>query len=476
MRGVAARHRPDELHRDPLVIGDGQVLAGRDVELGRRQRLIDVVGPHEPHRCRQRGVVGAERSPGQRRHMAGGRDRGKVEVPPGQDRTVFRPAQRDRHRRPIGDVDDRGPGFQRFPPIGRQHLFRIVGVQTFDEHILIVEIGRGHPPAEPVASADDHRRHAGDRGPDHAAALQLKPRQIPDGRGREPQMRVIGQKRAARGRPVGCCRPDIRGARQPARGHRPEVGTGARRPCQRMLAVEVGKERSVIGQGGDTVARNIRKQVLQPLFGQGQRHAGAQHLLRKMARQPQRHQLDDGQAVGRLPGRDGRLEDPELGRPASACALVHLEKPGVDPVGIGAKGRLGIGVLVVDRLHGGAIKVEPPQKIVGFERALAEKLAQPPLRGPPQQQHLPHPVLRMGNAEAEKDVAVVLGEDMRHIGVVAHDLDRGLEARHHERLVVIGNRPCGEPEQDRPRGGCKHDRKGGETQKPAKKRCHDCLC
>jgi len=50
----------------------------------------------------------------------------------------------------------------------------------------------------------------------------------------------------------------------------------------------------------------------------------------------------------------------------------------------------------------------------------------------------------MGKAEAVEHIAVGLSEDMRHAGIVAHDLDLARQAGHGEAGVVIGQRARGE--------------------------------
>ena len=83
------------------------------------------------------------------------------------------------------------------------------------------------------------------------------------------------------------------------------------------------------------------------------------------------------------------------------------------------------------------IKIEPAQKLVGFNSARAKQFRQTPLRGPAHQGHLPKAVLGVGIAKAKEHVAVCRGLDVRDAGIVADDFDIGGDATDSQRLIVF---------------------------------------
>ena len=78
----------------------------------------------------------------------------------------------------------------------------------------------------------------------------------------------------------------------------------------------------------------------------------------------------------------------------------------------------------------------------------------------------------MGETEAEKDILIALPEDMRHIGIVAHDLDRGADARDLDRIIIVGQGPRGEPIDQHQNQDAQRDEKHRQSDKPAKHQCH----
>ena len=198
------------------------------------------------------------------------------------------------------------------------------------------------------------------------------------------------------------------------------------------------------------------------------RNAGAQHLFLEVGGQLQRHELADGDAVGGLPGRDVGFEEPELGRAATARAGVHLGQPGVDASGIGAERGLGVIVLRGHGFDRERVEVEAPEQLVDPDGTGAEKLGQAALRGAPEHGHLPEPVLGVGKAEAEIDIGIRFAEDMRHGGVVAHDLDRARDAGDGEGFGIIGNRARKEPVEQYRGREAQHQDSRYDPEKPAK--------
>lgn len=156
-----------------------------------------------------------------------------------------------------------------------------------------------------------------------------------------------------------------------------------------------------------------------------------------MGRELQAHQLDDRKAVGGLPRGDGRLEQPELRRAASARPAVHFLDPGIDSVGVGAQRGGRLIVLRGDGAGGEGVDIQPTQQLVGAGGARAEDFRQAALRGAAQQGHLPKPVLRVGKAQTEEDVFVRFTKDMRDGIGVTHDLDRGGDAVDGNGLIEV---------------------------------------
>ena len=196
--GVAGGHGADQLQRDAVFIGQHQVLRRRHKQPPGLDRLGHRGRSHQPHRRRHRGVLPRKRRPFQRRHMARWRDRSQIIMAAGQHRAAFGPALNDGHRRFILDGQNGAAGDEGLWPRRRQVFFRVVGVHLLDHHILIVQVRGGQPPAQLFRPSGQHHRHPRNRAANHPARRQLQPRQIPDRRRGQPQMRVIGQKAAAR--------------------------------------------------------------------------------------------------------------------------------------------------------------------------------------------------------------------------------------------------------------------------------------
>ncbi len=57
MPKVATREGANGFHRDPIAVGQHEVLRRRDEILGRRNRLIDIMGAHDAHSGAERGVA-----------------------------------------------------------------------------------------------------------------------------------------------------------------------------------------------------------------------------------------------------------------------------------------------------------------------------------------------------------------------------------------------------------------------------------
>ncbi len=391
----------------------------------------------------------------------------------GQDRAVVGPLERDRDGLGVLHADDRGARAERLPALGRQDLAGVVGVQALDVEVLVVEIGRGRRPAEPVAAPGEDGGRAGDRGADHAARREVERGEVPDRGGREGEMRVARHQGAAGGGAGGRGGPGVRGAAEAPRGGGVERVAGGRRRGQ---ARQVGEKRRIFGKVDHGRARRVGKDVADAVGRQHQRDPRAQHLVLQLVGQAQRHELADGDAVGRGPGGEFGPEQPEFGRAAAERLGVHDLEPGVHAAGIGLERGDGGFVLRRHRGHREAVEVEPPQELVDAQGAFAEDLRQPPLRGPAQHGHLPEPVLGMGEAQAEEHVGVARPRDVWHVGVVAHDLDPVRDPCAFPGGRIVGDRPREEPVDEHEKRRAEHDRADEQSQEPVEDRAHCCPC
>ena len=353
--GIAARHGADGFHGDGVAVDQRQVLRGRHIVGRGIDRLLHRFRAHHLHRGGKRGVFFGQEGRGDRGHMPRRRDAAKVVVATGQHRSVVGPAQGNGDRVGIGDIDDGRAFTEPLEPVGGAVFLGVVGVQLFDIDVLVVDIGGGQPPAQIGAAAREHHGHARNGAADHAARLQLKSGQIPDCGGGETQVRIIGQKRAARSRARGRCGPSVGSAgeglpfewRQRVTVHRHRGGVARR---------HLGKEGGIFGQGGDPAARRIGQDIAQAvLVAQLQRHPCAQHFGLQMTRHLQAHQLGHRERIRRSPRSHGRIEQPHLRRAPAQGFGVDLIETRVDPGGIGFECGLGLGVELIRRGNGEAI-------------------------------------------------------------------------------------------------------------------------
>ena len=271
-----------------------------------------------------------------------GRDGCQIVVAAGQDRAAFRPAQGDGDGFGILDGDDRPARGEGLPDAGTFVFLGVGGVQFLHHHVLIVDIGGGQAPADLFRPPDDDRGHAGNGAADHTPRRQFQPRQIPDRGGGKAQMRVVGQQRAARRRPVRHRGPGVGRAGEGQVLERRQRVVG--QPDGHLSGPDAGHDVAITGQGGDAGAGVVGQDVAQAFGRQQHRGAGAQHLGLHHRGQLQRHQLDDGNRIGGLPGCDLVREQKEFGRAAPPRAGVDLPDPGVHTTRIG-----------VQRLFGGIV-------------------------------------------------------------------------------------------------------------------------
>ncbi|EKD61560.1 MAG: hypothetical protein ACD_54C00190G0002 [uncultured bacterium] len=306
----------------------------------------------------------------------------------GQDRPALRPAQRQSHRLGILDRQDGLARCEFLRPLGCQIFFRVLGVDLFHHHILIVQKCGCQPPTQPFRSADQHQRHPRNGAADYSAGGQLQPRQIPDRRRGQVQVRIICQQATARRCFFRRGRPCIRGAGKIARMKWRQRGVNIGH-----LGGRAGKlprhQAGVVGQGSNTLAWIVGQNIGKSRGRQDQRHLRPQHLILHPRRQLHCHQLQDRDAVGRRPSRDLVGKKEEFWRATAACAQVHLGDPGVHPGRVGIQRQSCTFVLCCHRLLRQRVNVEPSDQFINLHRPRAENLGEPPLRGSPQHRHLP---------------------------------------------------------------------------------------
>ena len=79
----------------------------------------------------------------------------------------------------------------------------------------------------------------------------------------------------------------------------------------------------------------------------------------------------------------------------------------------------------------------------------------------------------MGKAETKEHVFVFRPEDMWHVCIVAHDLDRMLKIGHFDFGIVVGQGPRGEPIDNARRQYAEYQQGSGQTDKPAENQSHE---
>ena len=468
--GVTARHGADDLHGDAIPVRQHQVLRGRHEQFPRRQPVGHGPRLHHADGRRHRGIRRRECGPGYRGDMSRRGDRRQIEMGSRQNRAILGPAQGQRDGWGILDGQDRPAGFEIGPAIRGAVLFRIVGIELFDMHVLIIEIGRGQAPSHRFGPAQQHGGNPRNGRPDHPPGRQLQPGQVPHRGGAEIKVRIIGQQGAARSRPVRGRRPGVRCAAHAGlrKGRQRRVG----QPHRICTGLNARHKIGIVRQGGNARAGIVGKQVAHAGIGQQQRGAGPPHFRGQVGGELQRHQLEDRNRIRRLPHGDFRFEQEELGRAPAARTTVDLTDPGVHAIGIGLQRQFGLRILGLDRLQGQSVDVVAAQDLVNADGALAKGLGQAPLRGAAQLCHLPQTVLGMGKAQGEIDVFILGPEDMGHIGVVAHDLDRGRDAGKRKVFGVIGQRARQEIVAGQQTQKAQHHKAGEQPQEPAEGKDH----
>ena len=284
-------------------------------------------------------------------------------------------------------------------------------------------------------------------------------------------MGVIGDQRPARGRAIPCGSPGVGGTceikrfeRRQRRGIKRDIGSELR---------QAGGQLRIFGQGGDAATGGVGQDVGQALLvGQRERGAGALDLGIQMPRQLQGHQLDQRDGIRGAPGGDRGIKQQHFGGTATQGFGVDLIQPGIHPGGIGIQRCAGLGVERLKRLHRQGIKIKATQQTVDTDGGGAENLGQAALDRAAHGDHLPQTVLRMGKAQPVEHILVTFPEDMRHIGVVAHDLHLGPEVGHADRIVVVWQRPRGQPIGTADTNYRQHHQERCNSHQPPKNHCH----
>ena len=464
-RDVARQHL-----RHPALIGQRHLHRRRHDRAHRPLTGCAILRHHQPDQRAHRGVGRRQPGPAQRRDRPRGRDRGQPQMRRRDDRPGLGFAQGDPAVLAAADPDHLLAGLEIAPARIAKITVRGAGLHLLHHQVLVVHPGRRQPPGEPRIAARQDRGNARDRAAAHAARSQVHPGQIPQRRRGQRHMRVIGQQRRARGRPL------ARRGKGVGRGAAADLDIAQQRR-RRVLRDHLGpriEPRRLAEQRRIARQRRLARfadQVAGPL-GRGQRDPGALHLGTGLVAGPGGDQLQDRERIRRLPEGDVAGQQEEFGRPAAARAGIDLLDPGVHPVGIGAQRRPRRLVLRGQRQLGVLPEPHAPGQIVTGKGAGAEHLGQPALGGAAQHHHLEQPVLGMGEAQREERVVVGPGEDMGHALGRAHDLDRLGDAGQIDGGVIIGQRADGEIPDQRDGGDQPEDQPDGQPDQPAKQRQH----
>ncbi|GAV35963.1 hypothetical protein ROTAS13_03646 [Roseomonas sp. TAS13] len=470
MAAVPARRRHAAIARGP----DGRASRQEQRHLARRIRHHDVLrgaadARHGLARLLQRPGPVQRVQPGGRRvarcqaghlhrqHRAGGRLRG-----------IAARCLQIRHHRPMAGLTH--PQHRvRLAPHGDPFLAQREGAgavrglvarharEALDEDILRVGMGGGEAPGQPVAAADHHEGHAGRRGPGQEASLrQLDPRQIPQDRRAEAEMRIRGQQGAPRGGAPRRHGPGVGGAVRQGRIAR-EFRQGGQQPPQRLRAGRARRRhgRGHLGAAGGFVGG---PELPDPFRRQAARQPGTGQLRAPVAGQVEPHQLAPEQAVGGPPG-FRRTQQQEFRRGEAAA----FGDPGIHPGGIGLQQAPRF------RRLGREVGLGPPgeaqhaHEAVGPQRRRAGDRGEAARGAAAHQVHLEHPVTGMQQAQRHGRIHLVpRGDAGDALGIEGH-LHRGGKPRQRKPRLARRQRP---PQASRQRGEGQHheqgqDREGG---------------
>jgi hypothetical protein len=290
--------------------------------------------------------------------------------------------------------------------------------------VLHVAAGAGEAPGDALVASGQDARHTRQRAANGVEAGRVQVREVPHRRRREPEVRVVGEQRLARG-----------GA---AAGERPAVGSGQEvgrlREAQR-LALEAAVQLLQIADLGRRVAGVGREELVDARQRERTRELQAQQLATPIGAEVPRHHLHPGHGICCAPAFGLYCQKQKL----DGQHRVAGEK-GVDAGGIGIEQapRFGVEVLQVRFRH--AAHAQGAQEAIGIERRGAEDLGEAPGGDAAAHFHLPQPVLRMQEAEGEIRVGDRGGIDVWHVVAVAQYFHRRDESGQRDFALCLRQR------------------------------------
>ena len=394
----AGGHEPD-VTLFPQGVGHHDVLHRRGVGFGCGHELFHRPGSVEPQPGDQGTRVRLQGSPTHcdgvtRPTLAAVQTGGDRQAGIADHRAVPAAPDLERHRSGPPHLDHLFAGLEAGPAPARGFVaLGIVRMQPLQIQVLHVRAGVGESPGHLLVLAQHHQGQARQCGAGHLQAGRLQPREVPQRRCTEFEMRVVGQQRfaglaaCARHHPVVGTHPfhtGLRGGR-----HHLVDQVGADLPLPHPLG-QVNRRQRFVSRVG-------RQQLPQPVVVQPIGQAQAQQFAGPVAAEVPGHHDHPGQAVDRIPALGSQPQQQELWR---ACAQV-VAQVGIHPSGVGQQGlatlTLGLLPLPGRRLP----HPQRPQEAVVVHRRRAEGLRQPPRTDATVRLHLPEPVLRMGKPQPE---------------------------------------------------------------------------
>ena len=230
-----------------------------------------------------------------------------------------------RHVRTAFDMDRLVARLERLGPVGRQILRGIGGIDGLDEQILRVGVGAGDAPGDRCVLTQQHDRRAGHGGALDGALRRHDAREIPEDRGGEFEMRIVGEDGLARRRARSRDHPFVRSA----------VTKRKQLAQPGVRLVRGGVVRMQRRQRRDRRIRRRRRKDPARLLGRElPSELGPHDLEPVVVAELPSHQLAPDQRIRRLPGLRLVAQDHEFRRQGVG---VRIEKR-VDAVDIGRAG------------------------------------------------------------------------------------------------------------------------------------------
>ena len=436
VRRIAVRDAAKHDHCNRVLVGQHDILRRGDELGGSPPCSLNALRRHQ-FNCRRHGCVArGERRPCEADDVALRRNLVQIEMRSGDHRPVVGPAQRQGQGRLVPDAEQHLFLSEFTEAVRRPVLCPVRGIELLDIQVLIIQIGRGQPPGQSLSAPNENRRDAGQGAANHAACLQLQPRQHERTRCRQTQMRIVAKQGLTGRRALGRHRKSIRRAGQPRSTDRHQRADFRR--CGPDRRAHGRKQRGIFRKGKKSGSRGIGQDIAGFFGSDGQRHLRAPYLGPQLVAELQAHQFKDRDTVGGLPRRNFLFEQKEFRRAAAQGVRVDCFQPGVDAVRIGLQGILRGRRLIVDGRERQIVNIHSANEIIDLYRFISKQLGQAALRRAPRHHHLPQPVLRMGEAKTEVHVAVALAKNMRDVVDIAHDLHRPRQGRETIGCGIIG--------------------------------------